>query len=273
MSLIQYLVEKLARPGLLGLRGKKLEKTFRRDLEAYFRRLGRDVKKLKLELVVEHQTKDAAVSAVTVMLQNALRLHRPTLKAVLTVNLRDGLEAGFKVHPFTEAEPGETEIPPPEFPGIGDLTPEDIDFLGQSGQDAAAWAEQYAAQLVVGIDATTVKIIAKVIAQGIEERLGVPQTARLLASAIDGMTSERAYTIALTEMNAAMSEAALQKLERLNIGYKRWILGPDPCEICEANADEDAIPVGDTFDSGDLRPPAHPNCRCALVGARAPEAA
>ena len=34
-----------------------------------------------------------------------------------------------------------------------------------------------------------------------------------------------------------------------------------------------SIPVDDDFPSGDERPPAHPNCRCAVTGARAPEAA
>ena len=35
-------------------------------------------------------------------------------------------------------------------------------------------------------------------------------------------------------------------------------------EVCEGNADDGPIAVGETFSSGDERPPAHPNCRCWL---------
>ncbi len=98
-------------------------------------------------------------------------------------------------------------------------------------------------------------------------------TARLITAALDDMTTARAQMIATTEMNAAMSEAAIQKMMRLGIAYKQWILGPNPCEICQGNEDAGAIEVDEEFPSGDERPPAHPNCECAVTGVRAPEAA
>jgi hypothetical protein len=49
------------------------------------------------------------------------------------------------------------------------------------------------------------------------------------------------------------------------------VLAPDPCEICIENDDAGAIPIDELFPSGDLRTPFHPNCRCAVVGARPEE--
>lgn len=46
---------------------------------------------------------------------------------------------------------------------------------------------------------------------------------------------------------------------------KEWILGPAPCEICQANADQGPIPLDEDFDSGDDTAPAHPNCVCAVI--------
>ncbi len=45
----------------------------------------------------------------------------------------------------------------------------------------------------------------------------------------------------------------------------------DVCEDCTANEDEGDIALEDDFQSGDDAPPAHPNCRCALVAVFPPE--
>ena len=47
---------------------------------------------------------------------------------------------------------------------------------------------------------------------------------------------------------------------------KKWTPdGPDPCPVCLGNAADGAIPVGEPFTSGDMEPPAHPNCECHLT--------
>jgi hypothetical protein len=38
----------------------------------------------------------------------------------------------------------------------------------------------------------------------------------------------------------------------------------EPCAICAKNANE-KVNIGTPFPSGDLQPPAHPHCRCALA--------
>lgn len=44
---------------------------------------------------------------------------------------------------------------------------------------------------------------------------------------------------------------------------KRWYAQPDACAICQGNADQDWVPEGMAFDSGDFVAPAHLHCRCA----------
>jgi hypothetical protein len=134
--------------------------------------------------------------------------------------------------------------------------------------DAVEWAERQAADLVAGIDQTTVDSIADAVANGIESQLGVPGTAKEIHDLLDGWSSSRAFTIATTEINRAMSAATF---EGLGGGYKQWILAPEACPICEDNEAQGAIPWDDEFDSGDMYPPAHPNCRCAVASADPPD--
>lgn len=136
---------------------------------------------------------------------------------------------------------------------------------------AALWATHHAAEMVQGIDETTIDRLASVIEQGIEERLGAYGTGRLIRAELDDMSVSRSVTIASTEINRAMSTAMFDKLDFLDVGYKQWISSADPCDICQDNIDAGVIPLNEEFPSGDLFPPAHPNDRCAMTGARAPE--
>jgi hypothetical protein len=268
-TLIEEVIETARRPGLLGLAGKRIEKRCRTDLETYFSALGREILNLHLEQTVAHATKEVALHAVELKVANVLRHRQPILKAIFEQNLADAMLSSDNIDPFAEA----TQPSPPEPPLIPpfEIPPdEQLDYVGLTAQQAAAWAEEYAAELVTGIDATTMQQIQDAIARGITEQLGTEGTARLIQDLMDGMTRERARTIARTETNSAMGESSLQKLTRLGL-YKRWVCGPNPCEICQENENAGAIPVDEYFPSGDLRPSAHPNDACALVGARPPE--
>lgn len=79
----------------------------------------------------------------------------------------------------------------------------------------------------------------------------------------------RAEMVSRTEIAAINSRASSETyLAARGAGVsvqKEWILGPDPCEICQSNADQGPIDVDSSFDSGDDEPPAHPNCVCAIV--------
>jgi len=70
--------------------------------------------------------------------------------------------------------------------------------------------------------------------------------------------------IARTESADALEQAFMDRAGDMGINGKEWVTF-DPCEICEANEAEGVVPLDHVFSSGDLRPPAHPNCRCALA--------
>lgn len=253
--MIEELTESVRRPGLLGLPGRSIERQCARDLGAYFKRLAGKVELLHLERHVE-QPDLLARHAADQALRNVLRIESATLFQVLALNYQHAMLLGDKLTQVREADE-----PINPFPAAG------VDTLGLSGQAAADYAAEHAAALVTGINDQTVTLLQDAISTGIEDQLGVSGTGRLIRSVMDDMSVSRAETIASTEMNDAMSEATLQKLDRLGIGYVRWILSDDACPICEENDDE-VVAVGDLFSSGDVRPPVHPNCRCAIVGAR-----
>jgi SPP1 gp7 family putative phage head morphogenesis protein len=76
-----------------------------------------------------------------------------------------------------------------------------------------------------------------------------------------------AETVAITETARAMSAATQATYQANRVQRKSWLLAPDQrvCPTCSANAAQGAIDTTDRFASGDMYPPAHPNCRCALM--------
>ncbi len=253
---LEDFLEKAQRPGLLGLVGKAIQKRCARDLKEYFTSLGKRIVEMKLESLAEpgrELSAEHARHAVGMRMHNLLRSRQPLLHAILHTNMVAAISQANKVSVLAEAE---------------DDTP--TDYPGMTADQAAEYAAEQVNELITGLDATSLQSIADAVSTGITDQLGVPGTARLIQDAVDGMTSWRADMIAATEMNDAMSQAFLQKLINNSVGYKQWILGPDPCPICEENADEGAIPVDEDFSSSDDAPPAHVNCVCALAGAPAP---
>lgn len=75
----------------------------------------------------------------------------------------------------------------------------------------------------------------------------------------------RAELIAVTESAAAYSRGSL--LAYADSGQVRgteWLLGPEPCEICQPLGGTVAA-LGEAFADDIESPPAHPRCTCALA--------
>ena len=91
----------------------------------------------------------------------------------------------------------------------------------------------------------------------------IDELANIIADEFEGISETRAFMIANTEANQAMSSAQQAFLVENGIGTKVWVAaGPNTCPICEGNADQGPIPVKEDFDSGDPHPPGHPGCEC-----------
>lgn len=251
---IQMLLESLQRLGLHGAVGKKRERLAASDVAAYFKLLGEKLPVTKLSELAK-SPKDVALHSAEMSLKRVLRVVQPVLVEALATHKMLAFKEGYK----------QTVIPP-------ELKEAD-ESNSDIGQKAADYAATSAAEQVSGIDATTLDDLQTVISDAIDNQLTVDQLAKQLADEIVNMTQSRARVIARTEMSDAFAQAALDKLNDYSIAYKQWISYSDCCDDCGGNDDDGAIPVDDLFSSGDDAPPAHPNCRCTIAGARAPEEA
>lgn len=131
--------------------------------------------------------------------------------------------------------------------------------------DAAEWARQYSYDLVKGIQDTQRKHLQDVLGQMLDGKLA-PDDARAMIAPLFG--DRRAASIAITETTRATAKATemyQRELADRGIGsVRRWLTAEDErvCAICGPldHKTEEVWKV--QFPSG---PPAHPNCRCAVV--------
>lgn len=79
----------------------------------------------------------------------------------------------------------------------------------------------------------------------------------------------RAEMVSRTEVASVNSQSSMDAMHAAEDAgvelQKEWVLGAEPCDECQANADQGPIPLDQDFDSGDDAAPAHPNCVCATV--------
>lgn len=142
-----------------------------------------------------------------------------------------------------------------------------IAYEGPPIAQAVSYAEEHCAQLVTQMTSETKRRLAKVISDGIKDKRGIPRLARDIRSEFRDMRRYRSVMIARTETCDALEQAFMDRARQMNIEGKEWVTF-DPCEICADNGAEGVVPIEHMFSSGHQRPPAHPNCRCALAPAR-----
>lgn len=141
-------------------------------------------------------------------------------------------------------------------------------LVGQVNRASAAWAQARVGELIAGIDETTKELIRTTIAEGISSGATADEIASSLRSSY-AFSAERAQTIAETEIARANSYGALDGYNKaIEAGVtvmKTWLRLEDACPVCQANEEAGEIGIDEAFPSGDLAPPAHPNCRCVIV--------
>ncbi|MDE2104332.1 MAG: phage portal protein [Patescibacteria group bacterium] len=110
---------------------------------------------------------------------------------------------------------------------------------------------------ITGIEQTILNDIAAVLQQGLAEGWSVDK----IAGGIDALISNpnKAWTIAVTETNRAMSAASYQLYKDNGFDWD-LILMPGACEGCKAIARKNPHPTTDK-----RIPPEHPLCRCAMA--------
>lgn len=139
-----------------------------------------------------------------------------------------------------------------------------IYYEGPPMQQAINYAKKRTATLIEGLNAETRERVRGVIENAIKEKRGVDGLARDLRNQFDNFGKVRSKVIARTETCDALEDAFMDRAKDMGVTGKEWIV-TDPCPICEENGKAGAIALDKPFPSGDMRPPAHPNCRCALA--------
>ena len=139
-----------------------------------------------------------------------------------------------------------------------------IYYEGPPMEQAMSYAQKRAALLVKGLNDETREQMRGIIEYAIKQKRGIPGLSRDLRNQINNMSKVRAKMIARTETCDALESAFMDRAKDLKVTGKEWVV-TDPCPICEENGNTGVIPIDKPFPSGDMRPPAHPNCRCALA--------
>jgi hypothetical protein len=139
-------------------------------------------------------------------------------------------------------------------------------IVSQPHERAIAWANDHAADLITGIEDRTRDMLRGTVVDALEQGW----SARELTDNIEqsaGFSSYRSETISRYELISAHGQGTLEALKDSNVCWgKEWLVGDDPCEECQANADQGPIPVDEDFQSGDDAPAAHPRCICSIAG-------
>jgi len=114
---------------------------------------------------------------------------------------------------------------------------------------------------IEGISNTILDQIGSNLADSLSQGLGAQDTADNLSEIIDNPL--KAMVIARTESARAISDSNVASYQDYGVKQISW-LASDPCNICAIN-DGQVVDIGDQFNSGDLYPPAHPNCVCDVT--------
>ena len=257
-SVITKLSDAVQRPGVMSLNGMVMEAKCRKAVAAYFEKITQSLDTLQFARFAV-MSKNEGVHGAKVSAEHLVRRNSNLLQDILESHWMEAIQKADKQKAFHEAED--------DF--------EDVDQVGMSGEEAAKHAKSFAGKAVKSINASTVKQIGLAVEDAIENQLGVSGLSKSLRELGESFTKVRADNIARTEMADAFGFASLEKLNREGIEYKQLIASPGACETCLSIIDNGPVPVDEPFvdDDGEEydRSPIHNNCRCATVGARAPE--
>lgn len=134
------------------------------------------------------------------------------------------------------------------------------ELMNLVNEKAVAWAEAHAAELVTMIGDSTRNMIRADVVKALEEGWSADKLKSALMEST-GFSKERAMRIARTETAFADMEANRTAYRESGVVKRKvWLLGGNPCELCEENAEQGEIDLEDEWKNGSS--PVHPNCVC-----------
>jgi len=115
------------------------------------------------------------------------------------------------------------------------------------------------------VNETTQAALREALGEGVVAGEGVPQLKNRVSEIFQDRKSWEAERIARTEVIEAHNQADVLAYKQSGVvSKKEWLAEPDACEICR-EVDQQQVLLNDSFSTGGDSPPAHPNCRCAIL--------
>ena len=227
-----------------------------RILRSYFTALEVSFPYSRIERIYNTYVKESASSEAGDAIDNLLT----SFDAVLQVELQGALVPLYLEGQAEMISWGKTKA------GIPIL------YEGPPQRAAVEWARKHAATLVTNMDTVSKDRIARVVADGIGNKRGVPGIARDIRSVFSDMSKYRSALIAKTETRQTLFATSQASMDDMKIEGKQWVLGAGGksgnCELCIANADAGVIPVDAEFPNP--QDTIHPGCTCGIAPARMP---
>jgi hypothetical protein len=121
---------------------------------------------------------------------------------------------------------------------------------------------------VMAITESTRDMLRGLVVRAFKEGLSPAQLAKEIEASA-GFSKQRAMDIACSEIARAQCAGGLRTALEMRMTHKRWIINPESPtanhDECGENAKAGWIPIAASFPSGDICPPSHSRCACAVV--------
>lgn len=145
--------------------------------------------------------------------------------------------------------------------------------LAGTPADWSTWKPGSAQPINLPGTETTIRSVAATrtgkLGQALSGALDRGDNAAVLAKSLTAVLDDPAWArmLATTEISQGISTAASAAYRVAGVYEVTWLTSPTElgvCAFCLNNEAAGPIPIGDTFPSGDVEPPAHPNCQCVI---------
>ena len=144
--------------------------------------------------------------------------------------------------------------------GAADGAEQALENLIADGHQRLAWILQ-----------TRMSRLERVLLQALREGWSADELAQAIRDILGSLAS--ALLVAISETTWASSWAAFAVYKAAGVEWVRWQTRNDSlvCFRCKSNQNASPVRLGQPFPSGDLRPLAHPRCRCSLLPSSPPK--
>lgn len=98
----------------------------------------------------------------------------------------------------------------------------------------------------------------------VQDWFGIHGDEEEIEQSFDEMLENMTVLTAQSEIVDAIESGVFDTFLANQVQQVVWVAQPDACRLCQDNAGDGPVNLGEAFSSGDTMPPAHPRCRCHL---------